>query len=172
MAVSLDATPGSSTANSYITLADAEAYLADERLEAAPAAWTEASDDTKSKALISATRVINALPFPGRSYWCGKLVDGRRRQALFFPRTTDGIQGALQIPPAVRQATVELALYLIDQPAEDVQRRNLQHQGVTSVTLGKLHEQYRTGPRHLIDLCPAAKELLGQVGLGAPLPLG
>lgn len=172
MAVTLVATPGSSSANSYITLADAQSYIDDERLEAAPSEWTDASTGTKSKALISATRVIQSIPFPGRSYYWGPRVNGQVRQALFFPRTVDGELGALAIPRPVKWATVELALYLIAQPAEDVQRRNLQHQGVTDMSLGKLRERYRLGPRHLIDLCPAAKEMLRQVGLGAPVALG
>ncbi len=52
-------TPGGATSNSYVTLAEANALLADELVDTT--AWTAATDDDKTRALITSARLINAL---------------------------------------------------------------------------------------------------------------
>lgn len=164
MAVMLDATPGGAAANSYISHEEALSYIADVRLEDPPPEWVDGGPDKQKKALIRATREISARPFPGRaSSW------GHGAQALFFPRAQDG--GA--IPGVVKQATVELALFLLSRPADAQMRENLQAQGVQSVTLGKISESFRPGgARSVIDQCPVVVSLLRQAGYGGPVALG
>ena len=102
MAAVIDATIGGASANSYVTLADADAYF-----ETTPDAtnWDDKTNDQKNRALISATRWIDALSFYGKR--CSET------QALKWPREdykVDGIELACTlIPVGVEIATYELA---------------------------------------------------------------
>jgi hypothetical protein len=102
VAAVIDATLGGASANSYVTLADADAYF-----ETTPDAtnWDDKTDDQKNRALISATRWIDALSFYGKR--CSET------QALKWPRKdykVDGIELACTlIPIGIEVATYELA---------------------------------------------------------------
>lgn len=102
MAATIDATVGGASANSYVTLAAANTYF-----ETVPdsSTWTDKTDDQKNRALISATRWIDALNFYGDR--CDDT------QALKWPRdnyTVDGIDLACTlIPEGIKTATYELA---------------------------------------------------------------
>ena len=62
MAATITATLKSATANSYVTLAEANTYF-----ETVPdsTTWDNKTDDQKKRALISATRWIDSLNFYG-----------------------------------------------------------------------------------------------------------
>jgi len=62
--------------NSYVSLEEAEAYMGD-RLDVA--AWDEASDADKAKALVTATSMLDQLTYPGSA-----ISDS---QPLAFPRS-------------------------------------------------------------------------------------
>lgn len=102
MAAVIDATLSGASANSYVTLAAANTYF-----ETVPDSntWTDKTDDQKNRALISATRWIDALSFYGDR--C------TTTQALKWPRnnyTVDGIDLACSlIPEGIKTATYELA---------------------------------------------------------------
>ena len=102
MPATIDATLGGASANSYVTLAGADAYF-----ETVPdsSTWTAKTTDQKNRALISATRWIDVLSFYGAR--CSET------QALKWPRedyTVDGIELACTlIPEAIKTATYELA---------------------------------------------------------------
>jgi hypothetical protein len=102
VAATIDATLGGASANSYVTLADANTYF-----ETVPDSsdWTAKTDDQKNRALISATRWIDALSFYGDR--CSET------QALKWPRKNykvDGITLACTlIPVGIEVATYELA---------------------------------------------------------------
>ncbi len=102
MPAAIDATLGGTSANSYVTLAAANTYF-----ETVPdsSTWINKTDDQKNRALISATRWIDALTFYGDR--CAET------QALKWPRnnyTVDGIDLACtSIPDGVKTATYELA---------------------------------------------------------------
>lgn len=102
MAAVIDATLGGASANSYVTLADADAYF-----ETTPDStnWDDKTNDQKNRALISATRWIDALSFYGAR--CSET------QALKWPREdykVDGIELACTlIPVGIEVATYELA---------------------------------------------------------------
>lgn len=102
MAAVIDATLSGASANSYVTLAAANTYF-----ETVPdsSTWTNKTDDQKNRALISATRWIDALSFYGDR--C------TTTQALKWPRnnyTVDGIDLACSlIPEGIKTATYELA---------------------------------------------------------------
>lgn len=108
MAVTLVATPGDPNANSYATVARADA-IAETRLFGATWADTSETDQepTKSQALISATAELDTLP------WLGVKTDPD--QPLEWPRTgvVDRNGNPIPddvIPRAVELATIELAL--------------------------------------------------------------
>jgi hypothetical protein len=102
VAAVIDATLSGASANSYVTLAAANAYF-----ETVPdsSTWTDKTDDQKNRALISATRWIDGLSFYGDR--C------TTTQALKWPRdeyTVDGIDLACTlIPEPIKTATYELA---------------------------------------------------------------
>lgn len=121
--------------NSYINVADAEAYFA-ERLHVDP--WDTADADTKAKALITATRAIDRLLLVG--------CKADSEQALEFPRavmTGYGLIADDAVPQVVLDAVCEEALELLD--TSGAERRKLQAAGVTSFQLGTLSEVYATG---------------------------
>lgn len=118
MAVTIVATVGSASANSFVTLAEAATY-AEARLNAST--WeTSATTDNKNRALVEATRELSAL------VWQGKRTDST--QALSWPRqvTVDPDNPSLTyfastvIPTRVKDATCELALAFIKSGTTDL----------------------------------------------------
>lgn len=107
MAAVIDATVAGSSANSYVTLAAANTYF-----ETVPdsASWSAKTDDQKNRALISATRWIDALSFYGDRCTTA--------QALRWPREdyeVDGVELVCTIIPTdIKVATYELARALAD----------------------------------------------------------
>jgi hypothetical protein len=102
VAATIDATLQGASANSYVTLAEANTYF-----ETVPdsTTWINKTNDQKNRALISATRWIDALSFYGNR--CTET------QALKWPRKdykVDGIKLACTlIPEGIKVATYELA---------------------------------------------------------------
>ena len=82
MAATIIATLSSASANSYVTLAEANAYF-----ETVPnsSTWTDKTDDAKNRALISATRWIDSLNYYGDR--CDE------DQALKWPRNNYDVDG-------------------------------------------------------------------------------
>ena len=110
--------------NSYITIAEAEELLAGKALHTE---FVALSSEVKEKLLIDAAMRIDSL-----------IYSGRKRsvmQYMEFPRNTMN-----EVPYQVKYAQALEAVSVLDKDAES--RRNLQEQGVTSVTLGKVSESY------------------------------
>lgn len=105
----LVATPGSASANSYCTVAEANAYHDSHGFATT---WTSASTADKTVALIWATRLLDAT-----YNWVASVVDGV--QALKWPRWAvmdahdyDYIP-TTTIPQELKNATAELARQLL-----------------------------------------------------------
>lgn len=117
MAVTIDATAGGASSNSFATLAEAEAYMVG-RLNGS--LWDAATDDNKNRALVEATRELNALA------WEGDRVD--TTQALAWPRQwavnpddpSLDYYDLTEIPDRVKWATEELAFQFIKAGTTDV----------------------------------------------------
>lgn len=109
MAASIDATPGGASANSYLSIAAADA-IADTML--GTLAWTSASENDKTRALITATRGLDTLE------WIGHRTDPD--QALDWPRTRATCGGTTYaddtIPEPLQYATFDLANALLTTP--------------------------------------------------------
>lgn len=110
--------------NSYITLEEANEMLKGEKLYEQYAAL---SDEQKEKLLRDAALRIDLLNFTGRK----KSV----MQYMEFPRNYQN-----EVPYQVKYAQAAEAVCVLDTEAEN--RRMMQEQGVTSVTLGKVSESY------------------------------
>ena len=109
MAATIDATLKGASANSYVTLAEANAYF-----ETTPndTNWNNKNDDKKNRALITATRYINDFELYGKRCTLA--------QALKWPRKdykVDGVKiDCTFIPDEVKVATFELARALANNP--------------------------------------------------------
>lgn len=99
-------TIGSNDYFSYAEVADADIYLA---ASSNAAAWRDAEDDTKARALISATRILD------RMAWVGDKTDGID-QVNAWPRTSTGITDLDDdvTPQAIADACCELASSIVD----------------------------------------------------------
>lgn len=103
--MALDATPGGAAADSYLTVAGADALSVDD-LGPEVDAWTAATTATKEKALKRATREIDAYL---RSGWARY----SSTQALRFPRARDvDAAGDPFIPVDLQRATYQQAIYV------------------------------------------------------------
>ena len=128
MAISIVATPGAANANSYLTLAEAEAIIDGLVQDADVIAWASATTDQKNRALFTATQRLDRERYLG-----ARATD---TQSLQWPRTgvrkpdtyintyaigfpfristdyyTDG-----EIPDQIKYAQVYLAVYLHNNP--------------------------------------------------------
>lgn len=105
--MSLDATPGSASANSYLTVAEADAY---HNTSLYASAWTSATTENKERALITATRILDE-----KISWVG--FKATAEQALAWGRTNvvdDGYDvPSTIIPLPVKNATAEFAKHLL-----------------------------------------------------------
>lgn len=124
MAVTIDATAGGANANSYLTLADAQAIVDGMVEDADVTAWASATTDQKNRALYTATQRLDRERFIG--------AKATNTQALQWPRTgvrkpdtyvntyatgfpfriSEDYFSETEIPDQVKRAQVVLAVYL------------------------------------------------------------
>ena len=164
MAATIDATLQGASANSYVTLAEADAYF-----ETVPdsSTWTDKTDDQKNRALISATRWIDALSFYGDR--CTET------QALKWPREdykVDGIKLVCTlIPQQVKVATYELARAFAND-TDSITGTNGTSGLYDEVELGELKVKYKdssTTPgliNNIFDVYPWLETYLGAYCIG------
>jgi hypothetical protein len=108
MPITLVTTPGAVDANSYPSLAEAEAYI-ETRLHSST--WLAATDEVKKASLVMATRVLD-----GVMCWTGSAAS--ETQKLAWPRTgmynRNGVEiGDTIVPDELKEATTELARQLM-----------------------------------------------------------
>lgn len=128
MAVTIVATPGAADANSYLTLATAQAIIDGFVQDADGIAWASATTDQKNRALFSATQRLDRERFLG-----ARVTDTQSLQwprtgvrkpdtyintyAVGFPfRITTDYFTDTEIPQQVQYAQVVLAMYLHNNP--------------------------------------------------------
>lgn len=105
---------GLTNANSYISVADADTYVADHGNEAV---WTSATNAQKEAALRNATQYID-LKYGDKFKSCKTNINSGSRQALQFPRISvideDGyLYDDDEIPECLKNAVVEAALRIL-----------------------------------------------------------
>ena len=164
MAATVNATLKSETANSYVTLAEANTYF-----ETAPeeSTWDDKSDDQKNRALISACRWIDTLNF------LGDRCDND--QALKWPRNNYHVDNVelvcTAIPKEIKYAQYELARALANDT--DVITGNKGTDGTyEEVKLGDIEVKYNTDSQgvgtvnNVFDVYPWLQSYLGAYCLG------
>ena len=128
--MALDATVNGSSADSYISVSDADAYH-DTHLYATD--WTSATTENKEKALKMATRILDE-----KVDWSGARATST--QALAWGRTgvTDDGQTVVStiVPQAIKNATAEFAKTLLaGDTTGDAQGKGLESLEVGSIKL-------------------------------------
>lgn len=110
MSITIDASVGGTSSNSYITLVEANSYI-----EAVPwfaSTWDGLTDATKNSWLVFSTRAIDRMKFQASRY--------DKDQALEFPRTiTDDQTDEGDIPQKVKDAQCEMIIYLYNHMGTD-----------------------------------------------------
>lgn len=146
--MALDTTLSGENSNSYVTLAEANEYLADN------AAFMALNDTGKETLLKKATAQIDTLRFFGE-----KVED---TQALKFPRYVSDEYGnevaQEEIPTKVKYATMEQAAHILS--GQGAKRLQAQQDGVTSVRIGDVAETYSGMAGSQISLAATAKGYL------------
>lgn len=164
MAAVINATLSSASANSYVTLADANAYF-----ETIPdsSTWTNKTDDQKNRALISATRWIDSLNFYG-----DRCDNG---QALKWPRNNwliDRVELVCTvIPKEIKFATYELARELANDTDAITNTSDDPDNLYDEVELGELRVKYKSSKydnpiNNIFDVYPWLQSYLGAYTIG------
>lgn len=173
----LVATVGASTANSFATVAEGDAYC-DARLNAS--AWTdEQDDDQKIRALIDATRELNVMRFKGTAVTDTQALVWPRQWALdpdaAWPETT--FFATTEIPQRVKDATCELALQFLIAGTTDLAALDAT-QGVIRKRVDVLETEWAKpyerpqGMSRFPRVLAYVKPLLEQTGNSVPLVRG
>jgi len=104
--------------NSYVELADADDYF-ETRIDSAN--WTDASDDVKEQALVTATQLIDEQAWIGYAVSSSQALAWPRKNAVYFDdKLGQEISiGSTEIPERVKIAVYEQALHLVNN--EDLQ---------------------------------------------------
>lgn len=105
--MALDATVGGASADSYVTVAEADAYFAS---SANGGVWAPLAEDVKENRLKEATRILDL-------YYVWNGIKASETQALGWPRKKAYYPDGTLIPEdiipvAVKYATFDLALFL------------------------------------------------------------
>ena len=117
MALTITATAGSATANSFSTLAEAETYMEGRGNKAL---WTAASDGDKNIALVEATRDIDAMAFSGYRSDSTQSLDWPREWAVDPDDPNQDYFDNDVVPTRVKNAACELAFQYIKAGTTDV----------------------------------------------------
>jgi hypothetical protein len=112
MTLSVNSNPLDTSCNSYVSLAEADTYTADIVMQPSRQdTWDNLDDDVKARYVVNATRLLDNL-----AQWVGDKYS--RDQRLKWPRINACIDGFLLdstiVPEQVKWATIEMALWLMD----------------------------------------------------------
>jgi hypothetical protein len=161
--------------DTYISRADAEAYIKAHYTSTDPAAiaWMQASEPDCEILLRRAARTIDRQPLQGFKASDTQVMEFPRAlytepapdaQDALHPllRTQDGWYIQTAVPAAVGHAQAEIVMSLLQGPSE---RATLQREGVKSFTIGHLSETY-TGTQSALDSYEARQLLAPYTGGG------
>jgi hypothetical protein len=124
MAITIDATVGGASANSYTTLSDANTFIEGLIIDDDVQAWISATDDNKNRALVTSAIRVDRERFIGAQATDTQILQwprvGVRKPDKFvstymqgFPyRVTTDYYTATEIPFQVKEAQTILAVYL------------------------------------------------------------
>lgn len=118
MSVTIDATVGGATANSFVLAADATTYL-NNRLNASTY-WTNGTLDDEKRALIEATRELNVLLFQGIKVSATQALQWPRQWVQDVDYPYRAYLTTTAIPQRIADATCELALEFLKAGTTDL----------------------------------------------------
>lgn len=153
--MALDATVGGTTANSYVTRAEAVEYMS---MRLYTSAFDTLTDADKDKALMMASRLMDRLV-------CVVGTSTSPLQALRFPMVdlpspTGGLVPADVIPVQLKEAVIELALLLATR--DTTAQSEAEAEGLTKLKVGPIELNFRDAiasnavPASISSLLPAA----------------
>lgn len=143
--MALDATPGGASANSYLTVVEADAYM-DTRLF--NDGWEDAESSTKASALMWGTRLLDAA-----FQWTGGAAS--ETQALCWPRvgmlTRNGVTiDESTLPVDLKAACAEFARQLVvDDRSED---NEALRRGLSLLQVGPVKMQFKDSFSSSVEL--------------------
>jgi hypothetical protein len=118
MAITIIATAGSASANSFVTLAEAASYM-EGRLNAT--SWeTTATTDQKNRALVEATRELSNKTYIGERADTTQALAWPRQMAHDPDSPNADFYASTVVPQRVKDATCELAFQFIKAGSTDV----------------------------------------------------
>jgi hypothetical protein len=148
MTIAIIATVGSPDANSYSTLAEADEFFSGHPYAAA---WDQATEDQKTRALVAATRLLDE-----QWEWDGNVV--AETQRLAWPRYGLYYDSGWYIldtviPEKLKQATAEFARQLLveDRTADN----GIATAGISAISAGSVSVDF-TGGAHPAVIVPDA----------------
>lgn len=145
MSITITATVGSASANSFVTEAEAIAYVVT-RLNA-PSGWTTFAGSTctesEKKALIEAQREINAMEFVGNKASADQALQWPRDVAPDPDSPTGWYYSSVVIPQRVKDAQMEYAWQFIKAGTTDIASADSE-QGVILKTIGPITTQWES----------------------------
>ena len=99
--------------NSYVTVADADAYF-ETRIDSAE--WVTSSEDVKEQALVTATSLVDDKSWIGYAVSSSQALAWPRKEAKYYdPKMGQEISIAdNEIPDRVKTAVYEQALHLVN----------------------------------------------------------
>jgi len=142
MAVSITATAGSASANSFVTLLESEAYM-ETRLNGST--WDDASADDRSRALVEATREMSACAWKGRRSTDTQALSWPRQWVTDFDSSNLTYIDSTIVPQWLKDVTVELAFQFIKAGTSDVASID-QTIGIKRKKVDVLETEYADGP--------------------------
>lgn len=122
--------------NSYVTVEEADAYFED-RLDAA--AWADEEDEgRKSKALVTATSLLDALCWTGYAVSESQALAFPRVGCYFDPRLGYDIAFSSTVPDRIVKANYELAYHLLNNDGLLDDTGSVQDLGLGTVKLDRI----------------------------------
>lgn len=155
----VDATPGSITANSYVTVAEANSYF--DGSYGRPL-WTAASEDEKASLVISASRYLDQM-----MTWIGTPTNPE--QSMWWPCDNAVIGNMtlskISIPVKIKIAVFELAYFMLESGAA----LSFTDQTIDSVKVGTIRVEFTKNSTDA-GLPTFVEAMLG--GFGSPVLYG
>jgi hypothetical protein len=132
--------------NSYVTVEEANAYFSD-RLDVA--AWSESNDPERSKALITATQILDSLEWAGVAVSDSQSLAFPREGSYFDPRLGSDISlSSTKAVTRINTATFELAYHLLNNDGLLDQTGDVTDLQIGSIQLSKVRRP-STLPMHV-----------------------
>ena len=122
---------------SYVAVESVEAYV---RYHLGRMAWITTTLENQQAALVTATKVIDRLPYIGY-----RAVEG---QVLKFPRIIDGLDDGTTVPQSIQEACIEIAIALLNGVDPEMEFNSLtltrkEYAGLVQVKDARLMEPHK-----------------------------